>query len=55
MFANENGAISVAYGVVRVPESYLISPDGVIVTKIVGGILEGELEDLLQRAKARSR
>lgn len=53
MLTDEGGKIAVDYGVIRVPESYLISPDGVVASKIVGGILEGELEELLQRAKDR--
>lgn len=55
MLADKDGRIAVSYGVVRVPESYLISPDGTVVTKIVGGVLEGELENLLQQARARTR
>lgn len=53
MLTDKDGSIAVSYGVIAVPESYLISPDGIVVTKIVGGILEGELEDLLRRARAR--
>ena len=53
MLTDDGGRIAVDYGVIRVPESYLITPDGIVATKIVGGILEGELESLLQRAKAR--
>ena len=52
MLIDEGGRISVDFGVAGVPESYLISPEGVIVSKIVGGILDGELEELLNRAKA---
>ena len=52
MLIDEGGRISVDFGVAGVPESYLISPEGVIVSKIVGGILDGELEELLTRAKA---
>ena len=53
MLVDGNGAIAVDFGVAGVPESYLISPEGVIVSKIVGGILDGELEGLLERAKAQ--
>lgn len=52
MLIDDDGRISVDFGVAGVPESYLISPEGVIVSKIVGGILDGELEELLTRAKA---
>jgi cytochrome c biogenesis protein CcmG/thiol:disulfide interchange protein DsbE len=36
--ADPSGAISVAYGVRGPPESYLVSPDGTVVAKIVGAI-----------------
>ena len=52
MLVDEDGRISADFGVAGVPESYLISPEGVIVSKILGGILDGELEELLSRAKA---
>lgn len=55
MLLDPDGQIAVDFGVAGVPESYLISPDGVIVSKIVGGILDGELEALLDRARARTR
>ena len=51
MIVDDTGKIAVDFGVAGVPESYLISPEGVVVTKIVGGILDGELEGLLERAK----
>ena len=52
MLTDPDGRIAVDFGVAGVPESYLISPEGVVVSKIVGGILDGELEELLNRAKA---
>ena len=52
MLIDDDGRIAVDFGVAGVPESSLISPEGVIVSKIVGGILDGELEELLRRAKA---
>lgn len=54
MLANRDGKAIVDFGVAGVPESYLVSPDGIVVTKIIGGILEGELEALLQQAIAAS-
>ena len=53
MIIDDDGRIAVDFGVAGVPESYLISPEGVVVSKIVGGILDGELEELLSRARAR--
>ena len=51
MLIDDDGRIAVDFGVAGVPESYLVSPEGVIGSKIVGGILDGELEELLSRAK----
>lgn len=51
MVIDERGGISVDFGVRGVPESYLISPNGTVVSKIVGGIKADDLEQLLRRAK----
>ncbi len=37
---------------VSAPESFLINPAGVVVSKIVGGVRASDLEDLLARAKS---
>lgn len=42
--------ISLDYGVVKLPESYLISPDGVVVHKFIGGIRAAEVEAEIARA-----
>lgn len=42
-----DGAIGVAYGVARVPESFLVAPDGTVVQRLVGGITARELDELL--------
>jgi hypothetical protein len=34
-----------------VPESFLVSPEGVIVAKILGGVKADELEGLLNKAR----
>ena len=41
-----------SWGVTGVPESYLVDPAGVVVSKIVGGITTEGLEELLGRAQA---
>jgi cytochrome c biogenesis protein CcmG/thiol:disulfide interchange protein DsbE len=48
---DEDGRIATDWGVARVPESYLVAPDGVVVAKIVGGIEHDKLEQLLAEAK----
>jgi cytochrome c biogenesis protein CcmG/thiol:disulfide interchange protein DsbE len=49
-----DGAIATRWGVARVPESYLVSPGGTVVSKITGGVEYAKLQDLLTRAGAGS-
>lgn len=44
--------ISLRFGVTAPPESYLVRPDGTVVYKIVGGVHQKFLDDLLAKAKA---
>jgi cytochrome c biogenesis protein CcmG/thiol:disulfide interchange protein DsbE len=47
-----DGRISVSYGVSGVPESYLLAPDGRVVTKLVGGVTAAGMDQALAEAKA---
>ena len=47
-----DGRIAVSYGVSGVPESYLIAPDGTVVSKILGGVTADELDELVDKAQA---
>ncbi len=47
-----DGRIALSYGVSGVPESYLVSPDGVVVTKLEGGVTASGLDQLLADAQA---
>jgi cytochrome c biogenesis protein CcmG/thiol:disulfide interchange protein DsbE len=47
MVLDPKGSTAVSLGVTGVPESFLISPDGTIAAKIVGGLRYDQLEDLL--------
>lgn len=53
---DDDGALTVAYGVSGVPESFLVAPSGVVVTKIEGGITAAGLDrliaDIRREAKA---
>ena len=49
VIVSDEGDIALDYGVAKVPESYLVSPDGVIVAKIIGGVTAEGLDDLLAR------
>ncbi len=48
------GAIGVAYGVARVPESFLVAPDGTVVQRLVGGVTAEGLDGLLAAYVAAS-
>jgi cytochrome c biogenesis protein CcmG/thiol:disulfide interchange protein DsbE len=50
--ADPNGQIAIKWGVSAPPESFLISPSGVVLTKIVGPVTAKELRILVQVAKA---
>lgn len=52
MLIDADGRMALQFGVAGVPESYLITPEGVVASKILGGVLDGELESLLDQAKA---
>ena len=43
------GDIALEYGLIRVPESFLVAPNGVIVAKIIGGVTADGLEEILGR------
>ncbi len=49
-----DGRIALGYGVSGVPESYLIAPDGTVVTKLVGGVTASGLDQILARAQGKS-
>ncbi len=49
---DDEGKVSVAYGVARVPESFLVAPDGTVVQRLVGGITATQLNQLLAQYEA---
>ncbi len=51
MLADAKGRIALDYGVAGIPESFLVSPEGVVVAKLLGGVRAGDLDQLLYRAK----
>lgn len=52
---DDKGAVGVAYGVARVPESFLVAPDGTVVQRLVGGVTAAGLDDLLAQYEAAAR
>ncbi len=51
VLADPVGSTALEFGVTGVPESYLVAPDGSVVSKVIGGVEYDELEDLLARAR----
>jgi cytochrome c biogenesis protein CcmG/thiol:disulfide interchange protein DsbE len=49
---DEQGAVGVAYGVARVPESFLVAPDGTVVQRLVGGVTAAQLDSILDQYEA---
>lgn len=49
---DDDGAMGVAYGVARVPESFLVAPDGTVVQRLVGGVTRAQLDGLLEQYEA---
>ena len=52
---DDQGAVGVTYGVARVPESFLVAPDGTVVQRLVGGITSAQLDDILAQYDAAAR
>jgi cytochrome c biogenesis protein CcmG/thiol:disulfide interchange protein DsbE len=52
--AEGNAAIALDYGVVKLPESYLVDPDGTIVEKIEGGVTADALFDRITGTRGGS-
>jgi cytochrome c biogenesis protein CcmG/thiol:disulfide interchange protein DsbE len=51
VLVGDPGDIALDFGVAKVPESYLVGPDGVVLAKIIGGVTDEGLEDLLARLR----
>jgi cytochrome c biogenesis protein CcmG, thiol:disulfide interchange protein DsbE len=51
MLTDAKGRVALDYGVAGVPESFLISPEGVVVAKLLGGVRAVDLDQLLYRAR----
>lgn len=55
MVDDADGRIALNWGVTGVPESFLVDPDGVIVAKLLGGVTDTKLEQLLADARRGAR
>ena len=53
--ADDRGKVSLDFGVRGPPESFLISPEGIVLTRIIGEVRYEGLESLIEQAKALRR
>jgi len=53
--AKDTGSIVLDYGVVKLPESYLIAPDGTVVEKLAGGVTADGLEKKIADYEAQGK
>lgn len=51
VITDERGKVSLDFGVRGPPESFLIGPDGIVLSRIIGEVDDQRLEDLLRRAE----
>jgi cytochrome c biogenesis protein CcmG/thiol:disulfide interchange protein DsbE len=51
---DDDGALATAFGVARVPESYLVAPNGTVYGKVTGGVTFTFLQQQLATAEAGS-
>lgn len=49
VLGEDTGRHAISYGVAAVPETYLVSPQGVVTSKFIGGITQADLEDEIAR------
>ena len=56
VLAEETGAAAIDYGVVKLPESYLVDPSGTVVEKLIGGVRAADVQELVEaRESGRDR
>ena len=52
---DDDGAISVAFGVAKVPETWVIDPNGFVRLRIIGELTEGFLQERIDMMRAADR
>jgi cytochrome c biogenesis protein CcmG, thiol:disulfide interchange protein DsbE len=55
VLADDRGKVALDFGVRGPPESFLIDPNGVVLTKIIGEVDDAALEAIIARAKDAAR
>ncbi len=53
VLASDTERVAVDWGVVAVPESYLVSPSGFVAAKVLGGVTQNYLEGLLAEVQTK--
>jgi cytochrome c biogenesis protein CcmG/thiol:disulfide interchange protein DsbE len=48
----DDSGVAAAYGVAKVPETFLVAPSGRVVEKLIGGVTQGGLDRLIARYEA---
>lgn len=51
IFVDESGRAALDYGVRAPPETFLIAPDGTVLTRLIGSVTQAGLDDLIRRAR----
>ena len=51
---DERGRAAIDWGVYGVPETFLVGPDGIILTKIIGAVTPQSVETVLKPAIAKA-
>ncbi|HLM62816.1 MAG TPA: TlpA disulfide reductase family protein [Acidimicrobiales bacterium] len=46
-----DGQVALDYGLVKVPETYVVAPNGVVVAKLIGGVTREGLDQVIAEAK----
>jgi cytochrome c biogenesis protein CcmG, thiol:disulfide interchange protein DsbE len=52
ILVDDTDGIAVSYGVIKVPETYVISPSGLVVAKLIGGVTAERLDGLIAKYSA---
>jgi cytochrome c biogenesis protein CcmG, thiol:disulfide interchange protein DsbE len=52
VLVEKTDGIAVSYGVIKVPETYLVSPTGLVVAKLIGGVTADGLNALIAKYTA---
>jgi cytochrome c biogenesis protein CcmG/thiol:disulfide interchange protein DsbE len=54
VLVEDTGSIAIRYGVLKVPESYLVSPNGLVAVKLIGGVTAAQLDALIAQLSGAS-